>query len=103
MLCLAEFSRYLGDGVSRENALAALEVLFGEDLMRRADEETCDVAAMMEKVFPRLQCYDCEHCELAGTHCEYPRAAKILKKIDKALEHSKVSQEELLKALQQYI
>ena len=49
-----------------EDALAALTFLFGEELADKAAEETKDMAAIMQKVFPRLRCYDCGNCPLAG-------------------------------------
>ena len=101
MTCMAVFSNYLGNGISRDAALDALRFLFEEELVKRADEETCDPAAMMGKVFPRLRCYDCEHCALAGVHCDYPEAAKILQKINRVLEKSTVSQEKLLEKLEE--
>jgi hypothetical protein len=62
-------------------------------------EETENPADMLKKVFPRLNCYDCKNCPIAGLHCEYPAAAEILKKLDRAMARSSVSQEALLEKL----
>jgi len=99
MNCLSELARYLGTGVAREDALSATEFLFGEEPVQKAAWETEDPHTMLEKVFPRLQCFDCDNCSLAGVHCEYPEAAGIIRKINKALADSKVSQEQLLDEL----
>lgn len=100
LILMSELARYLENGVSREAAIDALQFLYGEEPARRAEYETQDPASMMEKVFPKLSCFDCEQCSLAGIHCEYPEAAKIIQKINQALQKSCVSQEELLKKLQ---
>ena len=99
LICLSELARYLGAGASREDALSAIQFLFGEEPAQKAAWETQDPHTMLEKVFPRLQCYDCETCPLAGTSCEYPEASDIIRKINKALAGSRVSQEHLLEEL----
>ena len=85
----------------RVGAYLALKMNRYPDAAEKVKEETEDPGTMLQKVFPKLQCYDCEHCPLAGIHCEYPEAAKILRKLDRAMQHSTVSQEELLASLKQ--
>ena len=101
LTCMAELSRYLAAGVSRENALSALAFLFGETLRDKAAYETDDPKTIMGKVFPKLQCFDCDSCPLAGIHCEYPEASEIIRKLNRALSGSTVSQESLLQKLRE--
>ena len=103
MTCLSELARYLGAGVSREDALSAIKILFGEETAQNAAWETQDPHTMLERVFPRLQCFDCETCRLAGTYCEYPEASEIIRKINRALAGSRVSQEHLLEELRKVV
>ena len=97
--CLSEYARLLHAEASREDALSALTLLFGEEAARRAEFETADPDAMPEKMFPQLTCYDCARCPAAGIHCEYPAVKEILKKLNRAMERSTVSQEALLESL----
>ena len=99
LACMAEYARVLGAGADRENALSATAFLFGREAAERVKEETENPADMLKKVFPRLNCYDCKNCPIAGLHCEYPAAAEILKKLDRAMAQSSVSQEALLEKL----
>ena len=95
----SEYARMLGCGADRIDAVNALGILFGEELTARLKEETEDMQEILQKVFPKIDCYNCETCGLAGVHCEYPEAAVILQKLNKALETGNVSQEGLLAAL----
>ncbi len=101
LTCMMEYARLLGNDASREDALSSLSFLFGRDAAERVEEETENPETMLQKVFPKLNCYDCEHCPLAGVHCEYPEAAKILQKLNRAMEHTAVSQEKLLERLKE--
>jgi len=101
LLCMAEYGRLLGNGARQEVALSSLSFLFGEDAAEKVKEETEDHGTMMQKIFPKLQCYDCEHCPLAGIHCEYPEVAKILQKLNRTMEHSSVSQEALWRSIRE--
>jgi hypothetical protein len=98
---MAEYGRLLGNGARQEVALSSLSFLFGEDAAEKVKEETEDHGTMMQKIFPKLQCYDCEHCPLAGIHCEYPEVAKILQKLNRTMEHSSVSQEALWRSIRE--
>ena len=99
LICMAEYAGLLGNGALREDALSSISFLFGEEAAERVKEETTDAASMLQKVFPRLHCYDCGHCPLAGVHCEYPEAAKILQKLNRAMERTNVFQEDLKEQL----
>jgi ribosomal protein S12 methylthiotransferase accessory factor len=101
--CLSEYARLLHAGASREDALSALTLIFGEEPARRAELETADPDAILEMMFPQLTCYDCDRCPAAGIHCEYPAAREILKKLNQAMERSTVSQQALLENLKMLI
>lgn len=101
LTCMMEYARLLGCDASREDALSSLAFLFGRDAAERVKDETGNPETMLQKVFPKLNCYDCAHCPLAGVHCEYTEAAKILQKLNRAMERTAVSQEDLLRRLEE--
>jgi ribosomal protein S12 methylthiotransferase accessory factor len=97
--CLLEYSRLLLCGIERESAHAAIRQLFQKEIADRVIFETEDPAQMMQRVFPKTNCYDCENCELSGKYCSMLVNEKILMKIKAGLAESKVSQAALLEYL----
>ena len=94
--CLMMLSKLLYDGMTREDAFRHIACLFEPETADRVTYETADPDTMLERVFPYpLKCFDCADCKLAGTHCEYPEAANIYRKIKDAMADSSVSCEEL--------
>ena len=98
--CLLMLAELLNDGVARDAAYDHLDCLFKPEVAQRVRYETMDAEAMLERVFPHaMRCFDCESCELAGTHCEYPEASLVYKKIKTAMAKGCVSQEALQQEL----
>ena len=101
--CLMELARYREFGLDTDEACRLLHKMFREDVAARVEEETRDPQTMMQKVFPRLRCFHCDNCELAGNECTAPQEAEIRRKLKKAMAYSTVSQNALLERLQSLI
>ena len=98
--CLRRLAILLGDGMEPEEAYRHIAALFRPEIADRVRQQTRDRGRMMEKLFPqRMKCFDCANCQMAGTHCEYPEAAEVYRKIKTSMAKSRVSQEALRKAL----
>jgi ribosomal protein S12 methylthiotransferase accessory factor len=98
--CLMMLSKLLNSGLEKDAALQHIACLFEPEVADRVIYEIEDPKTMLERAFPySMKCFDCEHCKLAGTYCEYPEAANVYKKIKRAMAGSNVSCEELRKQL----
>ena len=92
--CLLTLAKLLGDGMKAADVYRQIGELFGQEIAERVRYETEDRGKMMERLFPyRMKCFDCANCALAGTHCEYPAAAEVYRKIKSVMAGSHVSQE----------
>ena len=98
-LCMTELARYRLAGLSQDETYAVLRKLFRPEVVDRVVWETCDDATMLHKAFPRLRCFDCKNCELAGNDCREPQVREAYNSMRAAMAHSKVSQEDLLSNL----
>lgn len=94
--CLTEFTRLLKCGVEISAAHKVISLLFDSKTAERVIYETEDFSQMLQRAFPKMNCYDCEHCELSGKHCTKFEDEKIFMKIKNAIGKSKVSQAALL-------
>ena len=97
--CMTQYIRCLRDGLSREQAKKLVCQLYNEEAAQRVLDETGDPATMLQKVFPRLTCFDCEKCPLAGRECQNPQEVEVFRRIRDAMKGSTVSQEEMLEKL----
>lgn len=97
--CLIDYVRALQNDLDRPHAERMLRLLYREKAAERVLEETKDPAEMMGKIFPRVSCYNCEACPLAGRECLNPEEVRIFRSIREAMKDSKVSQEKLLREL----
>ena len=90
--------RYPDEKDMRLEELVAQKDAFLEGLFRCLGFQT----AMEKKLYLQKaaeEFYDKTDGPIAGLHCEYPAAAEILKKLDRAMARSSVSQEALLEKL----
>ena len=99
LLCLMEYARYRSLGLDAEQTLKVLRRVFRADVAERVRDQVKDPEDMLRKVFPKLNCPDCEGCPLAGTECLQPQEEEVFRKIRAAMAHSRVSQAELLETL----
>lgn len=86
-------------GQDPEQARTLIRKLFREDIAQRVCEDTEDESAVMERQFPRLTCFDCEHCPASGKDCDYANERKILLTAAKSMKQENVSQKKLLQKL----
>ena len=99
LLCLMEYARYRSLGLDLDETFKVLRRLFRADVADRVRDQVKDPEEMLRKVFPKLNCPNCEGCPLAGTECLQPQEEEAFRKIRAAMAHSRVSQTELLETL----
>lgn len=97
--CMIQYIKGLRDGLSRDQAEKLILRLYREGAARRVLDETEDFTTMMRKVFPRLTCFDCEECPVAGRDCLNPQETEVFRKIRKVMKESAVSQDEMLERI----
>ena len=90
------YAKWRKQGLSGEQAQTLIKELCTKDIAKRVCEDTSDLAHVMQRQFPRLHCFDCKHCDLAGRDCEFPIQRDILRKAFSAFDVNNVSQESLL-------
>lgn len=100
---LVKYVHMKADGMDDESIYRLLRTLYRKEAADRVEHETNDKATMMQKLFPKAKCFDCEHCELAGVECGEPQETELFLKIKKAMAGSTVSQEETLEFLKKLI
>lgn len=86
-------------GMEHEKAKKLVRTHFLGEIAEGVCRDTDDIPAAIRREFPRLNCFDCEHCDAAGKDCSYPAARQVLVKIGKAMKAENVSQEKLLELL----
>ena len=100
---MAKYADLRGKGCDAGQVRALIKKLFREDIADRVCADVEDESKVMERQFKPLNCYDCEHCEVAGTECDYPNVRRILVSVAKGMRAENVSQEALLKGLEALI
>ena len=97
---MAQYASLRGKGCDACQVRALVQRQFSEDIAARVCADTEDEQGMLERQFRPLSCYDCEHCEVAGTECDYPNVRRILVSAAKGMRAENVSQEALLERLE---
>lgn len=95
-----DYLRYLQKGFTREEAARLIRRFFHPEVAEKVAGEMAEPETVMERLFPKPNCPDCEHCELAGKECD-SGALAVGHKIYAALKKGRdnVSQEKMLKFL----
>jgi ribosomal protein S12 methylthiotransferase accessory factor len=96
---LTDWCRAANLGLDDEGSFNLISELFGEELALRVRAEAEDPDGILKRNFPKLNCYDCENCELNGKGCDNMVEEEIQIKIKDAMKDSRVSQQELLDIL----
>ncbi len=94
--------RYLklrGQGAEHDMALQAVKGFTTEEIAEIIEKDTSDLSTVLKRKFPKLHCYDCKACPLAGTDCTYPDTREILVKVARAMKEENVDQDKLLEEL----
>ena len=103
LLCITEYVRARANGLDHEEAARVIRLLYRESAALRVLDEVQDLAGMLRKIYPRVTCFDCEQCPLAGKECVNPQEVEVIKHIKDAMKGSRVSQEQLLEHLLQLL
>ena len=101
-LCYRAMCRYLrlrDQGAEHDMALQAVKSFTTEEIAERIENDTSDLSTVLKRNFPRLHCYDCKACPLAGTDCTYPDTREIFVKAARAMKEENVDQDKLLEEL----
>ena len=93
---LAKYASARKNGVDNEAAHRLIRALYREDAAERVCRETGDASLIMERMFPKLSCFDCENCEAAGSSCKYQDVRTVLNKISGSMKAENVNQDALL-------
>lgn len=96
---VTHWCRARGLGLDDEGAFKLVSELFGEEKASRIRDEAADPDGILRRNFPKMNCFDCENCELNGKGCDNMVEEDIHIKIKDAMKDSKVSQQELLDRL----
>ena len=96
---MSKFASVKELGCDDEQAREVIRKLCREDIAGAVCRDTEDIAHILERKFPRVHCYDCENCPIAGTDCANPAIRELLSKTAKAMKAENVNQEALLGTL----
>ena len=96
---MIEYVKSLDDGLTSEEAHELISKLYMKKFAERVINETHDHKTIMERNFPHLNCFDCEHCEISGTECTHLIERELYSKLMHAMKNSTVSNESFLKLL----
>lgn len=99
--CIGEYARYRELGVEHEKAIKVIRCMFDSEAVQRVEDETSDMERLLWKVFPHLNCFDCEHCELTDAQCGNRTELEVFAKMRKAVSQSTVRQEDLMMTLRE--
>lgn len=100
---LAMYARLRQRGNDATKAQRLLGCLVSPEFANYVIKLTEDEDRILERAFPRaLKCFDCANCELKEKDCEYPAVEVVYERIKDAMSSSKVSVDELRKALRPY-
>ncbi len=97
-------SRYVklrGNGALHEQALNAVKNFTTPEIGDIVEMDTSDLSTVMQRNFPRLHCYDCKNCPLAGSDCTYPDTREIYVKVAKAMKTENTDQNKLPEELKE--
>ena len=95
------YCRLIEKGASHENALDVIKLLCRDEIVKRVSEDTGDISHVMQRNFPKMNCYDCANCQLNGTECDYPAVREVIIKSFKGMKKENASQEKLLDELKE--
>lgn len=94
---LANYASLRADGLRREEALEILRLLYSHVFVRRVERDTLNDGQMLQRLFPRMNCDDCDHCGMGKAGgCLGAEDKKMMVDIRRALSGSRVRQEPLL-------
>ncbi len=98
---MAVYANQRENGLDRTRALRVVSFLNIDAVTSRVERDAIAADEDLNRLFPRMSCYDCDHCELgAAGGCRGTRASRTAyATAARALLRSEVSQEALLERL----
>ena len=97
---MVQYTKNRRNGLTPEEARKLIVQFYREDVARQVCEDTADEQGVMQKVFPKFNCFDCENCQIAKNgDCGYVPLRRGMIQAFKAMKAENVSQEALLKEL----
>lgn len=98
---MRRYVKLRGQGSDHEMAMDVIKRLTTDDIAKIVEADTGDLSTVMQRNFPKLHCYDCKNCPLAGTDCKYPDTREIYLKVARAMKAENVDQGKLLEKLKE--
>lgn len=100
---MAQYARWRSWGEDRARALELVRTMYPPAFARRVEADTAG-DDLLATQYPQMNCYDCEHCALgAAGGCLGLQDREAFRKLDAALARSQVSQDALLRHLQEVL
>lgn len=102
--CCNTYLYFRAIGYGAEDCNQLIGKLFKEELAARVREILSDHHAVIRKMYPDTNCYDCEHCEMDRQGmCRYREVSGIIRKIKDALKKNIPDQSRFLEKLKRYV
>lgn len=102
--CFNSYMHHRAIGLDADDCNQIIKELFKDDVAEKVVDILSDPKQTLAKMYPTMNCYDCEHCETNERGmCQYPQISEITRKIKTALKTNIPDQSELLEKLQDYM
>ena len=99
--CLMQYARMRQAGLTGEEAHEVLRHTQIADVAERACKDTADLSTILQRLYETLKCPNCSNCPMLGNGCDYNEQNEIFGKVRTAMKMENVSQEKLLKLLEE--
>ncbi|MBQ4500269.1 MAG: YcaO-like family protein, partial [Spirochaetales bacterium] len=99
--CLRLYAKMRGDGLTGDQAHEVIRRLYSEEAAERACRDTEDLTRILERCYPHIDSSDCSKCPMREKGCQYPDENELYGKVRVAMSKGSVSQEKLLKELEE--
>ena len=98
-MAMCRYLKLRGQDADHETALNVAKNFTTREIADKIENDTSELSTVLQRNFPRLHCYDCSSCSLAGTDCTYPDTRKIFVKVARAMKAENADQDKLLEEL----
>ena len=93
---MTEYTRYLAGGLTREQGLSLIRMLYTDTVASRVERDT-EPKGIMERRFRRLNCYDCKNCALTKEgECSGLPEIKALLRAKSHMDKNSIVQQSIL-------
>lgn len=94
---MARYAGWREKGLTHEEAIETVQLLYLPTIARRVACDTEPGPDLLTRVFPRMNCFNCEACEMAAMgHCTAPANRVAFAKINAAMARSTLTQDKML-------